>query len=86
VNRCNTCRHWKVDTDSVTSTELCNPTDPDTFEPMVMPFEVRECLHPKLQFCERPITVDGFAVADGSTYYAGLFTAQDFGCVRHEVK
>lgn len=68
MDQCKTCKHWT----------------PDTYEPMVMPFEVRECKHPKLLFCERPVENPGFAVADGSTYFAGLFTAADFGCVMHE--
>ena len=51
---------------------------------MVMPFVVGRCRHPKLLFCERPLSPDGFAVADGSVYRAALFTAESFGCVQHE--
>lgn len=63
---------------------IIRPEDPDTYEPMVLPFEVRTCGHPKLLFCERPLERDGFAVADGSEYMAVLYTAEGFGCVRHE--
>lgn len=47
-------------------------------------FAVRQCMNPKLLFCERPLTSDGFAVADGSEYMANLYTAEDFGCVKWE--
>jgi len=50
---------------------------------MAMPFEVRECRHPSLVYFERPVERDGFGVSDGSNYWAGLFTAEDFGCIRH---
>lgn len=68
------------------SDEICHPTDPDTYEPMVMPFAVKLCRHPKQTFAERPVEADGFGVVDGSEYYARLITAEDFGCVRHEAK
>jgi hypothetical protein len=82
MSHCKTCKHWIKDDgrgDSMTS-----PCDPDTYEPMEMPFEVRECKHPKLLFCERPVENPGFAVADGSTYFAALYTTEEFGCVMHE--
>lgn len=82
MKRCATCRHWKKPADR--GQWITDPHDPDTFEPMQIEFEVRECTHPKLEFCERPLERDGFAVADGSEYFAALFTAEDFGCVRHE--
>jgi hypothetical protein len=81
--RCATCTHWTKTDDKWN--EITAPFDPDTYEPMSMPFEVRECKHPKLLFCERPVESDGFAVADGSLYFAALYTAEDFGCVRHEM-
>lgn len=83
MKRCATCRHWQTD-DDWRSHDMTHPVDPDTFQPMATAFEVRECKHPKLLFCERPLESNGFAVADGSTYFAALYTAQDFGCVRHE--
>jgi hypothetical protein len=80
MKRCRTCAHWKNDTFSY----IMDPVDPDTYQPMEMPFEVRRCVHPRLLFCERPLEADGFAVADGSNYYAAFYTAEDFGCVKHE--
>jgi len=64
--------------------QILAPVDPDTFEPMAMPFEVRECKMPAMTFCERPVEPNGFGLADGSEYFATLVTAGDFGCVRHE--
>ena len=54
----------------------------DSYEPMVLPFAVRQCKHPSLTFCERPVESNGFRVAD----MAALVTAEDFGCVRHEAE
>lgn len=82
MSRCKTCAHWTVDPDRLNW--ITNPEDPDTFEPMELEFEVRRCTHPRLLFCERPLGSDGFAVADGSVYFAALLTAEDFGCVLHE--
>ncbi len=86
--RCGTCKHWRIDEKnySTQANDIVEPIDPDTFQPMAMPFEVKQCSHPKLLFCERPVETPGFAVADGSTYMAGLFTTADFGCVMHEPK
>lgn len=80
---CKTCKHWtapeKGDYDA-----MFRPYDPDTYEPMEFGFDVRRCQHPSLLFCERPLESNGFAVRDGSEYFAALYTAEDFGCVRHE--
>lgn len=79
---CATCAHWKMperDWDNI-----CHPLDPETYEPMKTTFEVRECQHPKLVRFERPCEANGFAVADGSNYWARLCTGPDFGCVKHE--
>lgn len=84
MNTCATCIHWQASTDKWD--EIENPKDPDTYLPMETGFEVRRCTHPKLLFCERPLEPDGFAVADGSEYWAQLYTAQDFGCIKHEAK
>lgn len=83
---CQTCKHWSVAGPRGSTDEIINPTDPDTYEPMVTTFEVRICKHPRLLFCERPLESDGFAVADGSRYMANLYTAQDFGCLLHEAQ
>lgn len=85
MNRCKTCAHWrKPDSDEYLGRDITDPIDPDTYQPMQLPFEVRPCKHPKLLFCERPVESPGFAVADGSTYFAGLYTTEDFGCLMHE--
>ena len=81
MRTCESCVHWRVDHQPDSIEE---PYDPDTYEPMAMPFEVRRCRHPKLLFCERPLERDGFSVADGSEYFAAFYTGPDFGCVRHE--
>lgn len=78
IGTCRTCVHWEKSDSHVVA-----PLDPDTYEPIKAEFEVRECTHPKLLFCERPYESNGFAVCDGSTYMASLFTAEDFGCARH---
>ncbi len=79
---CKTCAHWK--SSEREWEEIEHPVDPDTYERMETTFDVRRCDHPKLLFCERPLEPNGFAVADGSEYMAILYTAEDFGCVRHE--
>lgn len=78
---CKTCTHWRPSGESWDEFERSR--DQDTFEPMDTGFDVRRCQHPKLLFCERPLEANGFAVKDGSTYFAALYTAGDFGCVRH---
>jgi hypothetical protein len=79
---CKTCVWWTVP-DRYES-EYSQPVDPDTYEPMESPFEVRRCAHPDLLFCERPLQSPGFAVADGSGYKAAFYTTEDFGCVLHQ--
>lgn len=64
--------------------DLCRPIDPDSYEPMELEFEVRLCRMPTQTFTETPVERNGFALTDGSGYYAVLATAEDFGCVRHE--
>jgi hypothetical protein len=63
---------------------MCEPLDPDTYEPMKRAFEVRLCKHPAQTFCEVPVERNGFGLFDGSEYMARLATAEEFGCVRHE--
>lgn len=82
TDHCKTCVHWSKKSDGGWN-QILEPTDPDTYEPMVFEFEVRECTNPRLLFCERPLDRDGFAVADGSEYMANLYTAEGFGCVLH---
>ncbi len=83
MRRCKQCRWWLNDDDHRYN-EIINPTDPDTYEPMVLPFEVRECKNPNQTFCERPVRDDGFALQDGSGYQANIYTAENFGCVLWE--
>ena len=83
MKRCKTCKHWSQP-DGWRERSLCDPIDPDTYKPAVTRFDVRVCRHPEQTFCERPLSKDGFGIADGSTYMATLATAEDFGCVRHE--
>lgn len=87
MNTCKTCKHWTVDNDHPGSHDnIINPRDPDTLEPMATGFEVRECAHPAKTFYERPVERNGFGLCDGSEYFAALYTAEDFGCVRHETE
>jgi len=86
MNTCKTCAHWidPAEGDDWNKNNLTGYFDPITFEPIPAPFEVRICEHPGKRFCARPVEPNGFAIADGSTYFAALATAEDFGCVRHE--
>ena len=85
MNTCKTCKHWKKPEHySITIRDICDPLDPDTYEPMDRGFESRLCKQPTQTFCEAPVERNGFALADGSEYIAMLATGEDFGCVRHE--
>jgi hypothetical protein len=86
MERCQTCRHWQFDEkkDYGYEERICRPQDPDTYQPMEMPWEVRICKHPQKTFVERPVERNGFGLVDGSEYRAALVTGPDFGCVRHE--
>ncbi len=86
MNLCNTCGHWKDPSETAEPWEtvrICHPIDNATREPMVMPFEVRVCTHPKLTRFERTPERNGFGVKDASEFSAALTTGPDFGCVRH---
>ena len=87
MNTCKTCQHWMLaseDHDGSYEVQMTAPIDPDTYEPMVMEFEVRICEHPAKTLFERPVERNGFGLSDGSQYWVMLATAEDFGCVRHE--
>ena len=84
MRNCKTCVHWRADMPEGKWDEYMFPTDPDTYLPMEMPFEVRICEHPKKLFCERPVERDGFSLQDGSGYWATIYTAEGFGCVLHD--
>lgn len=83
MKTCETCRWWR-ESDSPTGSRVTHPTDPDTYEPMVMPWDVRQCACPRIRFYERPVERNEACVIDGSEYSAGLCTGPDFGCVLHE--
>jgi hypothetical protein len=81
MKTCNTCRYWiKPDNHN----EICHPYDWATQAEMVMPFEVRKCMHPDLRFCERPLAEHEASVRDGSYYMAELCTGPKFGCTSHQ--
>ncbi len=80
--RCKTCDYWTLkDLPSIHSS-MWKPMNPD-LTPMDIGYEIRSCQHPEKTFAELPLGVSGFGLVDGSEYYAELFTAEDFGCVRH---
>lgn len=65
--------------------EIIRPTDPDSYEPMLMPWEVRHCESPNILFYERPIKPTQACVVDGSQYHAALITGPEFSCPNFEV-
>ena len=84
--KCKSCKWWYNDSKIYICADIIAPLDPDTFEPMILPFEVNCCNCPKITFFERPVESDGATVVDGSQYRANLITAPDFGCVHHTSK
>ena len=84
MNTCESCKHWRNTDPEETHWGIENPVDEDTYEPKEMPWPVRACSHPAQTFCERPVERNGFGVADGSRYWAKLYTGPDFGCVRYD--
>jgi hypothetical protein len=85
MERCKTCKHW-VKPGNPKARDLCDPLDQDTFEPMRIGFEVRECTHPSKGFHATPTERDGFAITDASNYFAALCTAEEYGCVQRGVR
>jgi hypothetical protein len=83
MKTCETCRYW-TGRDGYEGS-LTDPCDPDTYEPMPMPFEVRYCEHPRLMKFERPVERDQASCVDGSGYRAKLACGPDFGCVHHSL-
>lgn len=88
MTTCKTCRYWQGATNYRDGTpredHIITPIDPDTWQPMVMPFEVRLCKSPKLMVFERPIEIDMASVCDGSEYRAVLYTAEAYGCIHYQ--
>jgi hypothetical protein len=85
---CKTCKHWVSDGDSdfradMRASQVCQPVDPDTYEPMALGYEVRKCESPLLRWFETPGPGEA-SLVDGSDYYAALLTGERFGCVNHE--
>lgn len=78
MDRCKKCRYW-IELD-----ERDWPLDLDTDERIKPNFGVRQCKSPRLLFHEMPVTKGHASVWDGSHYWAGLYTAEDFGCVNWE--
>lgn len=85
MNRCKTCKHWGAPHGAIRfpPKPMTEPIDPDTHEPMQMPYAAKQCGLPSQGRFEYPSEKDGFALSDASEYYAVLVTAEDFGCVRH---
>ncbi len=82
MNTCDTCQHWKRPQYDYEG--IIDPLDPDTYQPMKMPFEVRYCEHPRLMTFERPLEPDQASCIDGSDFRAVLATGPKFGCIHHE--
>ena len=83
---CKTCKYWYVTEEYKKYDQILEPYDSDTYEPMVMPFEVRLCNSPKIAFFERNPDPKGISLCDGSNYMIKLCTGPDFGCVNYEEK
>lgn len=85
MNTCKTCMHWKdPQSDDIYAEGLCSPLDPEAgFQPMERGFASKVCKLPTQTFGEAPVERNGFALVDGSRFYAVLVTAEDFGCLRH---
>lgn len=86
MNKCKTCKWWKLpDDNDYHGSDICEPTDPDTCKPMKLDFEVKECTSPLLTRFERTVNNNGVSLMDGSQYKSDMYTAENFGCVNHEV-
>lgn len=82
---CRSCKWWTKPEDQMGEEyNVLHPIDPDTFEPMVFPFDVRICKCPRILFGEHPVESCGACVIDGSGYMAKLLTAENFSCSLHE--
>ena len=86
MKRCKTCRHWVEPgrDEDYHVWEVCNPCDPDTFERIKPAYTLRMCASPKVVKFETPPESTWVALVDGSGYYTGMATGEDFGCVNHE--
>ena len=86
MDKCKTCKHWTSPSanENWDAASICHPVDPDTYERMKMPFEVRMCESPKIVYFERNPDSTGISLTDASRYYASMLTGEDFGCVNYE--
>jgi hypothetical protein len=62
VKTCKTCKFWTTEEGNNYPVNVMVPIDPDTWEPMEMPWEVRRCECPRIRFFERPVERDEAAV------------------------
>jgi len=89
MNTCKTCIYWVSTTKDLNDKEwrmdqICNPVDPDTWEPMQVDFEMRACRSPLICYFERTPEKTGITLCDGSEYLAIMLTGEDFGCINHK--
>lgn len=86
MDKCKTCKHWKLPPDDEKFwrvKDICNPVDPDTFEPMKLDFEVKMCISDKIVWFERQPESTGVSLMDGSDWFSQMLTGEDFGCVNY---
>lgn len=81
---CKNCKHWK--NEETDYSDIIQPFDPDTYEDMKMPWEVRYCQSPDILFYERPVKPTQACVVDGSQYHAALITGPEFFCPNFDEK
>jgi hypothetical protein len=88
MNRCRNCKYWQIPEgcNGYVSDSIYNPIDPDTFESMKMPFEVRECKSGNITLFERNPNPKGVSLQDGSDYFATMYTGPLYGCVNFKKK
>lgn len=86
MGNCKSCKYWKVKDEDMSCKDIIKPSDPDSFKPMKMPWEVRFCTSPDLLFFERPVAPNQACVIDGSEYMAKLITGPDYGCPNFRLK
>lgn len=87
VNTCKTCRFWiQRENQNVRTFSRHQPIagpqelkDAAELYGVGHVYETRECT--AARFAEIPAP-NGSAIIDGSEYWAGLFTGEDFGCVQ----
>jgi len=77
---CKECRYWAESSDD-DDDRIMHPEDPDTYEPMALPFSVKKCTSENITLFERNPDSAGVSLCDGSDYRAQMYTGPDFGCV-----